>query len=231
MRSSRHTTLRLILLLIVAVPAFSGFPLGRWPQTIVTGVPWSLVCYLAVVHALLVLVLGRRIAANITAAAAMITLPVVFGGAAVNALFAAVTLNQPVADGSHYVRLALTMLTMIPLALALVALIPFGGLEQRLMFRPSGVGALQKKCLMALRVFQHIAFAVIPNTVEVLREERGVFEPGSAAGRRAAWRRLEQVAVAVICASLQPIGLWACEIAGLPEALEDVSPQTFLNRK
>jgi hypothetical protein len=223
---SRHSTSRLIILLLAAVPAFSGFPLGLWPQTIVAGVPWPLFLYLALVHTVLPLVVGRRIAANITAAAAMITLPVVFGGATVNALLALAGLTQSPAAGSHYVHLALTMLTVIPLALALIALLPFAGLERRLMFRPAGVGPLQKKCLMALRVFQHIAFAVIPNTVEVLREERGGFRPGSAAGRRAAWRRLEQVAVAVICASLQPIALWACEIAGLPEAPESAGHQT-----
>jgi len=215
--SCHHTALRLILLATTAVPAFSGFPLGHWPQTVVPGVPWSLGGYLILVHALLPLISGRRIAANITAAAALITLPVVFGGAALNGLLALVGLSPHSAAGSHYVRLALTMLTVIPLALSMIALVPFGDLERRLMLDPAGVGRLQKKLLMALRVFQHIAFAVIPNTVEVLREERSPFQAGSAAGWPAALRRLEQVAVAVICAALQPIALWACEIAELPD--------------
>ncbi len=211
-----RNAIRWVVLAAAAVPAFSGVPLNRWPQSVVDGVPWSLSVYLIGVHLLLPPLLGRRIAANITAAAALITLPVVFGGAAVNALLALGGITAHAAAASHYVRLALTMLTVIPLALALIALIPFAELERRLVAGPGGVGLRQKKLLMALRMFQHIAFTVIPDTIEVLREERPTPGQDSPAGPKFVLHRLEQAAVAVICASLQPIALWACEIAALP---------------
>lgn len=215
----------LIVLLIVAIPAFSGYPLQRIQSQIIAGVSWSWPVYLGVVHLALALLLNRRSYANIVAAAALITLPVVFVGAAVSHLLCAVGISArpPAAHGIHYVRLCLTMLTVVPLAIGLVALVPFNHLEQRLLNQSRGIGLFQKKLLMGLRVFEHIAFFVLPNTLEVLREERP--------GRR--WReswhggRLRtvilflkdsvQLAVEIICSSLQYIPLWAMEIAQLPE--------------
>ena len=63
------------------------------------------------------------------------------------------------------------MLTVIPLALSLVAIIPFQDFEQGLLNTTTGVSKIEKWILMFLRVFNHIVFFVIPTIVETLREE------------------------------------------------------------
>jgi hypothetical protein len=77
---------------------------------------------------------------------------------------------------------------------------------------------------MALRVFNHIAFGVLPGMLEVLREERffdvKAARTGPLGGRRFWTRvggRLVHLGVGAICASLQYIPLWAYEIGQLPE--------------
>ena len=121
------------------------------------------------------------------------------------------------------------MLTVVPLALALVAVIPFYRFEHSLLSREQGITARQKKQLMALRVFNHAAFSVIPALLEVLREEnplgpgfRQNIEPQPIV--KGIQQRLiqlihiaTQLGVESICAAVQYIPLWAYEIAALPE--------------
>jgi len=220
--------LNVILLAVLAVPAFSGYPLAGMQAQIVAGVRWSWVVYFGCVHAVTVLVLGRRLHANILAAAALITLPVVYFGAAISwaGFHLGLSAMGPAGFGGHYARLCLTLLTVVPLALALVSVIPFGRMEHGLLLRAGGVTPLQKKILMAMRVFNHIAFFVLPSTLEVLREER------PATHWRSQWRarhlprgallrelagHLIHLSVEIISASLQYVPLWAHEIARLPE--------------
>jgi hypothetical protein len=80
---------------------------------------------------------------------------------------------------------------------------------------------------MFIRVFNHIVYFVIPNILEVMREEallRTVTENASlptgsrrllSLGRRLT-AGLVQVGVSGICASLRFIPLWAREIDDLP---------------
>jgi hypothetical protein len=77
---------------------------------------------------------------------------------------------------------------------------------------------------MAVRVFNHITFFVIPGLLEVVREEKpfGPLRPDAetGAGRRGRWlpiAGLVQFAVAGICGALRFIPLWAREIAALPD--------------
>ena len=220
-----------ITLLVFAVPAFSGWGLDYVPGHIVPGISWGWVAYLWVIHGLVFLLLERRWYANILTISAMVTLPVVFVGALITRLGFLVGIVRTGTDaaGVHYAVLCITMLTVVPLALALVAMIPFQRLEQRLLYRPEGVTLRQKKVLMVLRVFNHTAFFVIPSLLEVLREERAMTfqqingnEPFSL-GRRSLHRirRLLQIitylAVQSICAAIQFIPLWAYEIGSLPE--------------
>ena len=218
----------LMFLIVLAVPAFSGYPLGVWPGQIVAGVGWGWVVYFAAMHLAGGLVLGRRLYANIVTLAVLITLPVVFAGAAISraGFHLGLVSTGSAAAGSHYVQLCLTMLTVVPLALAMVAVVPFGRIEQGLLLSARGVSPLQKKVLMAMRVFSHIAFFVLPGTLEVLREEQPVafwrsqVRTGKA-GRLSLLGRLPGhlvlLSVEIISAALQYIPLWAHEIAWLPE--------------
>ena len=119
------------------------------------------------------------------------------------------------------------MLGVIPLALALVASIPFERLEQGLLRRERGISRSEKYLLMFIRVFHHTVYFVIPNILEVMREEALLRRvSGSAPGppgdrRYRAWGRrltagLIQVGVSGICAALRYIPLWAREIDDLP---------------
>jgi hypothetical protein len=119
------------------------------------------------------------------------------------------------------------MLGVIPLALAFVASIPFDRLELGLLRRERGISTAQKYLLMFIRVFHHIVYFVIPNILEVMREEALLHRlsktaPGQTRRRRGrVWARrlltgLVQVGVSGICAALRFIPLWAREIDDLP---------------
>jgi len=137
---------------------------------------------------------------------------------------------------AHYVSLCITMLTVIPLALSMVAIIPFQDVEQNMLNTTTGVSKIEKFVLMFLRVFKfnHIGFFVIPNIIETMREENQYKKWVNSAlrssgpvsiqgklqllGRRLTGliREMIQVGVEGICASIQYIPLWAVEISQLP---------------
>jgi hypothetical protein len=84
----------------------------------------------------------------------------------------------------------------------------------------------QKALLMAMRVFNHVAFSVIPGILEIIREERLFSTPFTPSGHSRAgylqkirrWVRImTTVGVDAICTSVQFIPMWAVEIAQLPE--------------
>jgi len=226
------STVRLIGLTGVALPIFFG--LTPFPESagIVPGITWAAVFYAAVSMAGVAFFGGWALLANTLAVTALIASPVVFAGGLISWLLAILGGTTPGTAGSvhgaHYVRLALNMLSVIPVALALVVSIPFDRLEQKLLRRPRGIAMVEKYLLMFVRVFNHIVYFVIPNLLEVMREEallrnlsanpfarpesRGLFNWGHRllAG-------LIHVGVSGICASLRFIPLWAREIDDLPE--------------
>lgn len=205
---------RLLLLAAAGLPAFTGWPLADVELAVLPGLRVAWLGYLLVVHLLARGLCGGRRYADILALAAMISLPVVFGGAAVTALFGLLqgaTAVERAAAGAHYVSLGVTMLTVVPLALAMVVQVPFGRLEQGLLEGRRGVGRRAKASLMALRVFNHVVYFVIPNILEVLREEDG---PGR---RRHLLWTLIHVGVEAICGAVRYVPLWALEIAALPD--------------
>jgi hypothetical protein len=222
-----------LILVVIGIPAFTGYPLGRWPAAIVPGITWSAAVYWVLVLAAARCLLGRRMFANIIAVAALVTLPVVFAGGTITWLGSLLKLTRDSLDsaGAHYAGLCLTMLTVIPLALAIVVLVPFGRFEQRMLFDSRGVSLRRKKLLMVLRVFNHIAFSVLPCTLEILREER-LTRAVSFEGRdrvsgvsvllRRTLNQLVFIGVGAICAALQYIPLWAYEIGQLPERGPDL---------
>ncbi|MFO7496094.1 MAG: hypothetical protein R6X05_10745 [Desulfobacterales bacterium] len=215
---------RVALLTLAAVPALSGYPLAAAPGEILPGLTWGWGAYFCGVHLLLVLTTPKRLYGNILSASALISLPVVFGGAALSGLMHLTGLGHPGGPRSyspHYLALLTSMLTVIPLGLALVASIPFQILEQQVLTGENGISRAEKNLLMALRVFNHIVHDVIPATLEVVREEwpRG---PGAGQDRRRPApadliRMMTWLGIAGICCAVQYIPLWAVEIARLPE--------------
>jgi hypothetical protein len=218
---------RIIVLALIGVPAFTGIsPLSMLGEPL-PGVPWSAFVYAAVVNLTVGLTCGGAFAASALTVSVLILLPVVLGGATITWVLA--YLDPMPAEkagfyGGHYVRLALNMLSVIPLALSIVATIPFDRFEQHLLSDGRGVTGWEKKLLMAVRVFNHITFFVIPDLLEVVREERPFewLRLNQAAGKRKITMRalitgLVSIVVAGICAALRFIPLWAREIADLPD--------------
>jgi hypothetical protein len=212
---------RLGLLTAAAVPAFTGWPLGHWVRPVFAGVTCGGLGYLLLVHVLTALTCGPRRHADILAVAALIAVPVVYGGAAVSTVWGFVvgaTSAQAALWGAHYLGLALNMLTVVPLALALVIQIPYARLEQGLIEDRPAVGAAGKTALMGLRVFNHVVYSVIPAILEVMREER--IYGGGDPGHRGRWRDLTgtlvYVGVEAISSAICYIPLWAVEISRLP---------------
>ncbi|MEJ2638859.1 MAG: hypothetical protein P8010_04730 [Desulfosarcinaceae bacterium] len=201
--------------------------MGYWNTEIVAGAAWGWTLYWLITLAALRLLNGERRHGIIMGISVLITLPVVFFGSGVSFLLAlgSGSLGRLAFTYSgHYVALSVTMLTVVPLGLSVAAAIPIQAMEQRLL-GGGRVSRRGKALLMALRVFNHIAFFVIPTILEVVREEKAAHAPSAPAGKRfqGAWRRsrrLVQTMVVIategICSAVQYIPLWAIEIARLP---------------
>ena len=205
----------------------SGYPLqqlgGEWVQ----GVKTAWVIYMAATQMVILAVAGPRLWGITLAIATLIAIPVVYLGAAVSFLLLLAGWGSGTSQdafSAHYVTLCLTMLTVIPLALNIVAAIPFAAIEQALLKSDRGVSKSQKMLLMFLRVFNHIVFFVIPSTMEVVREEGRLARRASRrspdhpkAGRLSGLiNDLTQIGIEGICASIQYIPIWALEISRLP---------------
>ncbi len=217
--SCRSWKLKLALLAVLSIPAFSGLGLDLLPGRQVAGIPLALCLYGLTVNLALVAVCGASLYANIITVAAMITLPVIFSGAALSWLARMGGLNTigSVQASVHYLRLCVTMLTVIPLALGLVASLPLEAAEQRLLHGAGGVTRGQKKILMALRVFNHICFTVSFGLLEIIREEKHSLLKNDTGKLAGFLKILTQVAIEAICSAVQFIPLWAFEIGSLPE--------------
>ncbi len=210
--------LKIAVLLIIAVPAFSGYPLHLVAVQVIPGISASWCLYALVVNLAVLALHGCGRYADIITLAAMITMPVVFSGAIVSHLAGLTGLSPrpPALAAVHYIQLCLTMLAVIPLALGIVTSIPFEAAEQKLLQNSSGVTARQKKLLMILRVFNHICFTVMANLVEIIREERNNFLKAGNGSLSALIGLMRHAAVECICSAVQFIPLWAIEIGSLP---------------
>ena len=221
---------KLLILLLGAVPAFTGYPVNRYDPLVVAGITRAWATYFLIANAMVLVLCGRRRYARILTATVLVTLPVIASGGSISfvvSLLGPDPWGAQVKYSAHYLGLCITMLTVVPLALGLVATIPLQAFEQQLLQGRRCVSMNRKRLLMALRVFNHIVYYVIPNILEVVREERQFIEIGLAADRaksrsgvfkRAARivRRMTYVAGEGICAAVQYIPLWAVEIARLP---------------
>jgi len=229
--------LKLFFLMIIAVPAFTGYPVASFESEILAGITYGWVVYFLITNAFILVITGKQFFPNVIAIAALVAVPVVFAGAGVSYLiflFGWGYKSGPPAYSAHYISLCITMLTVIPLALSMVAIIPFQDFEQNLLKKTNGVSKIEKFVLMFLRVFNHIVFFVIPNIIETIREEAHYKKWAESSLRSASStsvpaklkllsgriagliRDMIQVGVEGICASIQYIPLWAVEISQLP---------------
>lgn len=223
--------IKLTVFCLLAIPAFSGYPLNQFNESIPPGIPLSWIAYLLIVHIAVMALLGNKPYRIATGIALFITLPVVILGSGISAI--GLLWRGWQMDGlnpimSHYSSLAITMITVIPLALCMVAMIPFHRIESRLLQKNQGVTLAEKCALMFVRVFIHIVFFVIPEILEVLREEKifsNITDPdikirGRAQGFVSRGRILIgiliQIGVEGICSAIRYIPLWAEEISRLP---------------
>jgi len=223
--------IRLALFCILAVPAFTGYPLGYLEVSLIPGLSAGWIAYAVVVHTAALCLLGPspyRVALIICL---LITLPVVCLGTAISLIglyFQGWSSGQLNVIIAHYIALGVTMITVIPLALSIVAMVPFHRIESRLLNKAGGVTLMEKSVLMFARVCIHVIYFVIPDILEVLREER-IF--AQIAGRQTSpemagmplrfrtgilVRTMIQVGVEGICSAVRYIPLWAEEIARLP---------------
>lgn len=221
-------------MLLGAIPAFTGYPVNRFNVEVVAGITRAWAVYFLIANGMVWGLCGHRRYARILTATVLVTVPVIASGGCISfvvSLFAANTWSAQVEYSAHYLGLCITMLTVVPIALGLVATIPLQVFEQQLLQNRTGVTMTQKRLLMALRVFNHIVYYVIPNILEVVREERQFLAFDNRIDRskirtgvlpRVAlvMRRMTHVAGEGICAAVQYIPLWAAEIARLPDGNE-----------
>ncbi len=233
--------LKFLILVIMAVPAFTGYPVSSFEAEIFPGITYGWVIYFLVVNLFILIITGKQFFPNVVTIAVLIAMPVVFVGAAISYLIFLFGLGYPSGPAeysAHYVLLCITMLTVIPLALSLVAIIPFQDFEQGMLNTTTGVSKIEKWVLMFLRVFNHIVFFVIPTILETMREEAqykkwvdsslrasstvSIQGQLQLLGRRLTGliKKMIQVGVEGICASIQYIPLWAVEISQLPGRLK-----------
>jgi hypothetical protein len=230
--------LKLILFAVLAVPAFVGYPVAIFKTEVIPGLTYAWVVYFLTVNLGILMIAGPHFFSNVIGVAALISMPVVFAGGSISYLFFLSGLSYESGQSvysTHYVSLCLTMLTVIPLALSMVAAIPFQQFEYKLLQNTGGVSKIEKFVLMFLRVFNHIVYFVIPNILESIREEgqyRKWTQNGLDSGVRSSRRQklfalkriivgliseMIQLGVEGICASIQYIPLWAVEISRLPD--------------
>ena len=229
--------IKFFILIILAVPAFVGYPVVVFDSEIISGLTHGWIAYFFLVNIAILSIHGRQFYVGILAVTALISMPVVFVGGAIAYLIHLLGLGYDagqVAYSPHYVSVCITMLTVIPLALSMMAVVPFQRFEQKLLQNRNGVSKPEKCILMFLRVFNHIVYFVIPNILETIREEghyrkylkneklSAAYPAGGKKGRAIKFRLLYliqemvQLAVESICASIQFIPLWALEISQLP---------------
>ena len=229
--------IKLLWLLILSVPAFSGYPINMSGAEILPEITYGWVLYFITTHALLPMIIGVRHYSNILSLSALVSVSVIFAGGTVSYLIFLTGLGHgtgPAAYSGHYVSLCLTILTVVPLALSIVATVPFHEIEHHFLIDRSHVSTPEKSILMFLRVFNHIVHFVIPNILEVMREEAqyrryavdlGPKTPGAQSPSivpaiktrfKVLIRDFTHLGVEGICSAIQYIPLWAIEISQLP---------------
>lgn len=164
--------LQSLILIALAVPAFTGLFLTWGPALFLDITLGRLAYWLATSLAIFAL-RGRFLWITANAIAVLIIIPVVAGGGVLALLLYALGLGgmSLTQIAAHYVFLLINMASMIPLGIALASLVPTAQIETRLLRNTRGVTVFQKALLMAMRVFNHVVFAVMPEIVQAATEE------------------------------------------------------------
>jgi hypothetical protein len=194
---SRHRwPLGFAVLLVAAVPALTGLGLSLLPGDVVPGVSRGWVAYWALIHTLILLLLERRWYANILTIAALVTVPVVFVGAAL-ALVAVVPFSrlerrmlfQPEGITLRQKKFLMILRVFNHTAFFVIPSLLEVLREERAMTLPRADGA-------GRRYLTRYLFFQIKRLLRVIT----------------------YLAVESICAAVQFIPLWAYEIGRLPES-------------
>lgn len=220
-----------LILIILAIPAFTGLGLNAGPQLLLN-ISLGRIIYLCVTSGAIFALRGFSLWRTAIIFAVIILIPIVFGGILIALIIYALEFgDMGLADiAAHYIFLFINMLTMIPLGLALVSLIPFAAIETRLLKNTRGVSKTEKVLLMAMRVFNHVLFAVMPEIVqaawEELRFNKYMYKNSpSVLGKRRLYlhstvSKLKFVAITAVCTSLKYVHFWTAEISSLPDKKE-----------
>ena len=221
--------IKLAVFCVLAIPSFIGFPLNYIQGVLFPGAGIGWVAYGILVHTAIFCLLGKKAYQVAITIGLLISVPVVCLGAGISfgwLFFRGWDPSRQLFIITHYISLAITMITVIPLALSLVAMVPFHKIENRLLQQNQGVSLLEKCALMFVRVFIHIIYFVIPNILEVIREERLFSDKaGGKTNSRTKKllvrfqgfiRTLVQIGVEGICSAIRYVPLWAEEISRLP---------------
>lgn len=219
--------LQTMILLLAAVPAFTGLGLMLGPA-VLDGLHVSRLFYWLIISLAILLTRGRFLWLTANVIALAICIPVVVGGGLLALLL--YTLNQSAWGlaqiAAHYAILLVSMLSMIPLGISLVSLIPTAAIETRLLNNVQGITPGRKILLMAVRVFNHVVFTVMPEILQTVREELRfngyLYRTRTRRGKRrlfvkSALQKLMFVAITALCVSLKYIYFWAGEISALPD--------------
>lgn len=220
-----------LIIWLLALPAFTGYPLNAIQGHLLPGVDYGWILYGAIVYTAIILLLGKKIFRISIIIALAIAIPLVMLGIVISFVWLFITgwnLTDFIDIIYHYLSLMAKMAVVIPLSLSMVAALPFYLLESSILQSRHGVTIGQKIALMFLRVFSHIVYFVIPNILEVIREE-GIFQRR---GRKTAGQNqiklpflrrlggitqsLVNIGVESICSAIRFIPLWADEISMLP---------------
>src|ERR1043166_1629757 len=160
---------RFLILCILAAPAFLGtlgFPVGGNFSFGLQGLNDQVIYYALFFNFMLFIVVGRKHYLNILTIAILFSLTILLIGPFVRIFY-----QSPEAYSAYYIGKFLTMLTVVPAALAMILSIPINDLEQKL-FAPGGSKRKTRKALIiAVRVLRYIVFHVIPNMKERVLEE------------------------------------------------------------
>jgi hypothetical protein len=223
--------LKALIIWVMAVPAFTGFPINHLPGNLLAGISYGWLAYGAMVYAAIILILGKKVYRITLVVALSIAIPLVVLGILISSVGLLISgWDQAYLDGriTHYISLMVTMVVVIPLALSMVAVLPFHRLERHILQSKNGVRTSEKIILMFLRVFSHIFYFVLPNILEVIREEgilkrKTVLTGGDQSTRLPLSFRIKEVVqmlvnigVEAICSAIRYLPLWAEEISRLP---------------